>query len=77
MSEKAKKTLRIIIISVLSLVVAVDTFFIVILVGYMREEMNQPAVPAYVTDINLRLSLLENKVDSAVNPAENTESNVE
>lgn len=75
MSEKAKKTLRIIVISVLSLVVAVDTFFLVLLYGIVREVTNEPVIPSYVTDMSLRLSLLENKVDSSANAAENSAEN--
>lgn len=75
MSEKAKKTLRIIVISVLSLVVAVDTFFLVLLYGIVREVTNEPVIPSYVTDMSLRLSLLENQVDSSANAAENSAEN--
>ncbi len=79
MSEKTKKTLQIILISVLSLIVAIDTFFIVILFNCVSG-MNEPLVPGYVSDMDRRISLLENKAASSVNPTgqltEDSEPNV-
>lgn len=79
MSEKAKKTLRVVLMSVLSLIVAVDTFFIIFLVDCMRGIMNKPVVPEYVLDIQRRVSVLENNAASSVKPtsglAEDAESN--